>query len=124
MFVIKLRKLSEQFRPGDSNDAVVARLADLHERIGGVERRATGIKEQMQAIRRQMVDEREASEALSAFDPIWGALTPKEQARVITLLVEKVVYDGAAGKVAVTFHPTGIKALADELARQQQEHCA
>ena len=52
------------------------------------------------------------------FDPIWETLTPGEQARVIELLVEKVEYDGRDGQVTVTFHPTGIKALADELAER------
>jgi len=32
------------------------------------------------------------------------------------LLAEKVDYDGRAGKVAITFHPPGIRTLADELA--------
>jgi hypothetical protein len=27
---------------------------------------------------------------LSVFDPVWGSLTPKEQARAIGLLVEQV----------------------------------
>jgi site-specific DNA recombinase len=42
-------------------------------------------------------------------------LTPKEQARVIELLVERVDFDGSAGKVAITFRPAGIRTLADEL---------
>jgi hypothetical protein len=40
---------------------------------------------------------------------------------VIDLLVERVEYDGRAGAVAVTFRPAGIKTLADELAREQDE---
>jgi hypothetical protein len=36
---------------------------------------------------------------------------------VVALLVERVEYDGAAGRVAVAFRPTGIKTLADELNR-------
>jgi site-specific DNA recombinase len=52
--------------------------------------------------------------ALSAFDPVWEQLAPKEQARVIQLLVDRIDYDGAAGTVSVTFHPTGLKAMAKE----------
>ncbi len=40
-----------------------------------------------------------------------GALTPKEQVRVLELLIERVEYDGEAGTVSVTFRPTGIRAL-------------
>jgi hypothetical protein len=43
---------------------------------------------------------------------------------VVQLLVERVTYDGAQGKVAITFHPTGIRTLADELARQAKEQRA
>jgi site-specific DNA recombinase len=32
-----------------------------------------------------------------------------------------VEYDGRDGRVTVAFHPTGIKALADELAGRQEE---
>ena len=52
---------------------------------------------------------------------VWGTLTPREQARVVGLLVERVEYDGASGKVTVAFHAAGVKALADELAERQEE---
>ena len=45
------------------------------------------------------------------FDDLWAALAPREQVRVIQLLVERVVYDGAASTVSVTFRPSGIRAL-------------
>ena len=54
--------------------------------------------------------------ALSAFDPVWEIAAPREQARIVHLLVERVDYDGAAHKVSITFHPAGIQALADEIA--------
>lgn len=53
--------------------------------------------------------------ALGLWDDLWGALTLKEQARVAAILIERVSYDGADGKVALTFRPTGIKALAGEV---------
>jgi site-specific DNA recombinase len=71
-----------------------------------------------------MLDEDEAGEALAIFDPLWEALTPHEQARVVQLLVERVDYDGVGGKVAIPFPPAGIKTLADELASQTQGRSA
>lgn len=56
---------------------------------------------------------------MSIFDPVWDSLTLCEQARVVRLLVERVDYDGARGKVAVTFHPGGIKTLAAELSNHE-----
>jgi site-specific DNA recombinase len=116
-----VRRLSERLRPGEDNGEVVGRLADLHERIGQVEGQVKRVRDQIKAATNQIIGEEEATRALSAFDPVWGSLTPREQARVIDLLVERVEYDGAAKTVSVTFHPTGIKTLAEELAREQEQ---
>ena len=52
------------------------------------------------------------------------SLTSAEQARVLGLLVERVDYDGSQSKVTISFHPTGVRALADELAARAQEQRA
>jgi site-specific DNA recombinase len=120
----EVRKLSGQIRPGEDNNPIIARLADLQERIGLVEDRGRKVREQIQAIHHQLVDEGQAAQALAVFDPVWEALTPREQARVIGLLVARIDYDGSEGKVRIGFHPTGIKTLADELAGQGKENIA
>jgi site-specific DNA recombinase len=120
----EVRNLSLHIRPGEDNNPVVARLADLQERIGLVEGRVRKVREQIHAVHDRMLGEAEAVEALSLFDPLWGTLTPAEQARVVGLLVERVDYDGAQGKVTISFHPTGIRALADDLAARAQERRA
>ncbi|MCG3138850.1 MAG: hypothetical protein HJJLKODD_02719 [Phycisphaerae bacterium] len=63
----------------------------------------------LEQIREQQpqVSKAEVDAALAAFDPLWDTLSPREQARVIRLLVKRVDYDGANGKVAITFHETG-----------------
>ncbi len=120
----EVNKLSGQVRPGDDNGPVVARLADLHQRIGLVEGRAARVRQQIAAIHQGLLDEDEARAALSVFDPVWGSLTPTEQARVVGLLVERVDYDGGAGKVSIAFRPTGIQTLARELAERRGEMSA
>jgi site-specific DNA recombinase len=62
----------------------------------------------------------EISTGVSEFDAVWAALTPKEQARVLALLIERVDYDGKSGNVAITFHPTGIKTLASEVSEPEE----
>jgi len=109
-----VRRLVDQ-ADGNGGTSVAARLADLQERIRSGEQRATEIREQIIAMSGRIVDERELAAALSLFDPTWDSLSPTEQARVIHLLVEQVTYDGVAGTLAVTFRPTGIKALAEEV---------
>ena len=114
----EVRKLLDQIAPTDGNTPATARLADLQERIRLTERRATEVREQVIALSHKLVDEREVAKAMSVFDPLWESLTPREQTRVVQLLVERVDYDGTTDKITITFHPSGIRTLADELANQ------
>jgi site-specific DNA recombinase len=116
----EVNQLSGQIKQGQDNGPLIARLADLQERIGLVGSRADRVREQIGAIHQQMLDEDEAAAALSVFDPVWGSLTPHEQARVIGLLVERVCFDGATGRVSITFHAAGIRTLAEELAGREE----
>jgi len=110
----EVRKLIDQAgTPGESLTA--ARLADLQEHIRAAEQRATEVREQIIALDEKSVDEAELARALALFDPVWDSLSPGEQARALHLLIERVTYDGRDGTLAITFRPTGIKALADEL---------
>jgi site-specific DNA recombinase len=95
--------------------ATTARLAELQELTTDTEQRLAEVKAQQAALERDRVDEADLTAALAAFDPIWDSLTPREQARVIHLLVERVAYDGTHETVAVTFRPGGIKVLAQEV---------
>lgn len=120
----EIRKLLQQIVPGEGNTPATDRLADLQERIRGAEKRATAIREQVILLSRDIVDHREVASAMAVFDPVWDSLTPREQVRVVQLLVERVDYDGATGNVSITFHPSGIKTLADELAGCETEDAA
>jgi site-specific DNA recombinase len=115
--------LAEEVGRGTGGSAC-ARLADLQERLRAAERRMAEIHEETLALSREQVTEDEVEQALAGFDPLWEALAPREQARLIHLLVERVDYDGAAQTVSVTFHPSGIQALADEIAARQKEKSA
>ena len=86
-------------------------LADARERIRTAERRMTELGEACLELQKQLVDESTVVSALAAFDPVWASLTPAEQSRLLHLLVERVVYDGAESTVSVTFRPSGIKHL-------------
>ena len=48
----------------------------------------------------------------------WSALAPLEQARVFRLLIERVDYDGRAGKLVLALHPRGPQRLAEEWENQ------
>jgi site-specific DNA recombinase len=88
---------------------------DTQDRIRDVEQRLTLVREEALARSCEIVDTHEVESALSLFDPVWQTLSPKEQARVIRLLVERVDYDGKNGTIGITFRPNGIKTLAQQL---------
>ncbi|MCE9635861.1 MAG: recombinase family protein [Planctomycetes bacterium] len=119
----ELRTLHGQVRKlaGATEESATARLADLQERTRTAERRLTDVREGLAAAERERVDDGDLAAALSLFDPVWDSLYPREQARVLRLLVERVGYDGREGTLAITFRPTGIRALADEVAAGRKE---
>ena len=57
---------------------------------------------------------------LTNFCEVWDNLSPREQSRLVSLLIERVEYDGREGNVSIAFHPTGIRALRDEMATPEQ----
>jgi site-specific DNA recombinase len=121
----ELRKLLAEVGAGASGGAVVSRLAELQGRIGQVEQRIARLRAQREAVQQERLDEAEATRALAGLDPAWNTLSPPEQARVVQLLVSRVDYDGAKGKVSITFHPLGLKTLAGEwLGQGSEEHSA
>jgi len=96
-----------------------AHLADVQERIGVAERRASEVRAELAGLRCEHVAESDVVTALVKFDEMWNALSPREQSRLLHLLIERVDYDGAAGAIAVTFHPTGIKSIAGKMEDRQ-----
>ncbi len=94
--------------------ATTARLADLQDRIIAGEQRIAEIRRDATALEQDRVDEGELTAAIETFVPVWETLSPREQARIVHLLVERVAYDGEKETVAITFRPTGIRALAEE----------
>jgi site-specific DNA recombinase len=101
-----------------SNGAGAARLGDLNDRIRRDEQRMTEMREQVVALSREIVNEGEVTAAMAAFDPVWETLTPKEQVRVVRLIVKCVEYNGSTGTVSLTFHPEGLRGIAAQVAEQ------
>ena len=91
------------------------RLAETHERMAQVEERVQELRQKIEKLTQELVSEDEVKEACSTFIPLWKGLTIKEKTRIIELLIEKVVFDGTRGTIAITFRPCGIKTLAAEM---------
>jgi site-specific DNA recombinase len=59
------------------------------------------------------VDEADVDAAFADFDNVWNALSSREQAQVLALLVARVEFDPKDSTLAISFHPTAIKTLAE-----------
>jgi hypothetical protein len=44
--------------------------------------------------------------------PVWQQLFPREKARILRLLVERVEYLAKDGRVEIVFRPGGVRAMA------------
>jgi site-specific DNA recombinase len=111
----ELEGLAANARPSDP------RLVDAHDRIREAEQRVTEINNELATLDGNLIDEAEVAATLADFDAMWARLAPREQARIVGLLVEQVTYDGKNGNIAITLRPTGIKALGGELGERKEE---
>jgi len=106
-------KLIGQLGAATAGGIAAALQADVQHRLQTTERRLSELGDERQRLERDLIDEANAARALAAFDLIWETLSPREQGRLLQLLIERIDYDGRDGTIAITFHPSGIKALAD-----------
>ncbi len=113
----EVRKYSGRLNDPD-NRAVLGQLASLQSRLEQTEQRLDKVMAQREEQKQQSIRPHDVKQALEQFDEVWEALNPKDQARLIELLIERVEYDGRDGSVLLTFHPTGIQTLASEIAQE------
>ncbi|HNO77600.1 MAG TPA: recombinase family protein [Phycisphaerae bacterium] len=104
----ELRRLATS---GKTTTDVTARIADLHERLSDADQRLPVLESQIAELECQNVTLPDARAALADFDRLWECLIPREQARLLNLLISTAEYDGNAGTLAVTFRPTSIRSL-------------
>lgn len=104
--------------PGD------ARLLQLHERIRKAECRMKEIEDELAALDRNLTRHSDVAAALTDFDAVWERLTPREQSRIVELVVDRVIYDGAGGNVSITFRQSGIDLQVPDSTGQDEEAAA
>ena len=110
-----LRALVGELATAEDASPVLDRMAALRQRSSQAERRLLAVGERMQALREGLLHEDDAAAALARFGPVWEAMEPCEQARLVRLAVESAEYDGRRGTLRITFRPSGIRALAEEI---------
>ncbi|MBM3999074.1 MAG: recombinase family protein [Planctomycetes bacterium] len=89
-----------------------ARVVDLHSQVTRHQQRLLEIKRQTDLIEDGRIGEADIDAAFSDFDSVWKALSNREQAEVLRLLVARVEFDARASSVSISFHPSAIRTLA------------
>jgi site-specific DNA recombinase len=56
---------------------------------------------------------------LQESSPVWNALSPREQERVLNLLVQRVDYNGESGQVEITFEPNGFEVFLEQFSEER-----
>jgi site-specific DNA recombinase len=109
-----IRIAAPTIKPGDPKSTSLELLADWHESLHRAEHRHAIVAAKLQALQAQALTRDDVVNALNSFEPIWESLTVREQSRIVQLIVQQIDYDGATGRVTITFHPDGIKTIAME----------
>ena len=98
---------------GGASAATTARIADLHDNIARGETRLVELRGEVAILDRERLEPEHVDATFADFDNVWNALSLCEQDQVLALLVDRVEFDAADSNIAVTFHPSAIKALVD-----------
>lgn len=107
------RELQQLTTSDKATSDLTGRITELHASLSAADQRLPGLECQIAELEGQIVTQAEARAAFIKFDSLWASLTPREQARLLKLLISTVEYDGDAGTVSVTFRPTSIRSLID-----------
>ena len=103
---------------GRGGTGLVTRLAELDAEIAGVDQRAVNARRELAALDLGVVDPEDLRRALEDLEPVWAELFPKERARVLALLLERVEFDPESGEVEITFRPGGPRLLTTEATKK------
>jgi site-specific DNA recombinase len=99
---------------GKAKSSLLERLGEVEVAVARLDAEAARLQAELDALEQCTIDEEDLKHALASFTPVWDALFPAERSRIVHLLIERVTYDAAAGEVAITFRPGGVKILASQ----------
>ncbi|MCK6448925.1 MAG: zinc ribbon domain-containing protein [Planctomycetes bacterium] len=97
---------------------LVERLEVTDDELEVLGRRVRELRAELVAMDTRSIDEADLRAVLAEFMPVWDELVTHEKARVVNLLIERVVFDAHAEEVEIQFRATGIKLLASQSSRK------
>src|SRR6266481_1098645 len=111
----ELKILTESLVPANASDeGNQSGFETIQENIGHLQRRLAETQMQALAFQRPALELEQVAQAFMVLEQGFEELPVIEQARLIRSMVERVDYDGAQGKLALTLDPAGLVAVLEE----------
>ena len=89
-------------------------MVSAQERQRAATERLYAVRDEIRDCDRVPPGEEVVRQALRDFDPVWNSLAPREQQRVLNLLVQRVDYNGESGNVEITLEPDGFEVFLEQ----------
>ena len=116
----QLARVLEAEQTATPNTIVLEQLQQLEREIEETSQALVEVRQEWTALTARKVTMKEFRAALELFDPVWEVLYPVERARILRLLIEQIDFNAGTGKIGITFRPTGVAALHDEIISARQ----
>jgi site-specific DNA recombinase len=117
----ELKILAGSLAPANASDeGNQSGFETIQENIGHLERRLAETQVQAQALQQTGLELEQAAQALMALEQGFDELPVFKQARLIRSMVERVDYDGAQSKLALTLDPAGLVAVLEEETKRKE----
>lgn len=101
----EIYRLTPELQSSRNDSQVIARLADLQDRIRLNERRTTAITEEIDALEIQSRKSVDNEGQGSPTTTLWESMTLRDQLRLIQAVIKRIDYDGTSGRVTIIFNP-------------------
>lgn len=113
---IRIRRLKDslEYKKGNQNHSAVE-INHLKEKLLSDERLISEMRIKKIQMEESLLTREEFMKALAVTSPIWDTLFPREQRRILKLLLREVDYDGRDGTLGLTLNEKGIKFLYSEI---------
>ena len=117
---ILTENLPQKTGASDDGKQSVSGFEAVQENIGHLERRLAETQQAVLALQQPALELEQAAQALMALEQAFEELPGIEQARLIRLMVQRVDYDGALSKLALTLDPAGLVAVLEEQTKRKE----
>ncbi len=111
----RLREQARQVTGIVGQPDAARRIGELEAQIRAGENRLREIALSLAGLERMRISEQEVAAALGEFPGFFDKIPKGRKATVLKALVERVTYDREKGTIAIAFHPSGIKTLAEHI---------